>query len=86
MIRINIHEAKTHLSRYLKRFAEGESFMICKRNRPIAELCPLSSPIREKRPMGLDKGRFEVGPELFEPLPDDLLDAFDATPTRKPPP
>ncbi len=84
MIRINIHEAKTHLSRYLKRVAEGERVIVCNRNRAIAELHPVRTPIKEKRPMGLDEARFEVGPEFFEPLPDDLLDAFEATPARRP--
>jgi hypothetical protein len=37
MIRLNIHEAKTHLSRYLDRLAKGEKIMLCKRNVPITE-------------------------------------------------
>ena len=36
MIRLNIHEAKTHLSRYLARLAEGELILLCKRNVPVA--------------------------------------------------
>lgn len=76
MIQVNIHEAKTHLSRYLERVAAGESVIICKHNRPIAELRPLRQARKEKRPMGLDKGRFEVGPEFFEPLPDDVIEGF----------
>ena len=76
MIRVNIHEAKTHLSRYLQRVAEGESVIICKRNIPVAELRPIRRPEKELRPVGLDKGKFEVGPEFFEPLPDDILRGF----------
>ena len=76
MIRVNIHEAKTHLSRYLERVAEGESIVICKRNNPVAELRPIAKPEKKLRPVGLAKGQFEVGPEFFEPLPDDILKGF----------
>ena len=77
MIRVNIHEAKTHLSRYLQRVAEGESVIICKRNNPVAELRPIRQPAKELRPVGLDKGKFEVEPEFFLPLPDDILKGFN---------
>ena len=77
MIRVNIHEAKTHLSRYLQRVAEGESVIICKRNIPVAELRPITEQPKKLRPIGLDKGKFEVGPEFFLPLPDDILRAFN---------
>ena len=77
MIRVNVHEAKTHLSRYLERVAGGESVIICKRNIPVAELRPIVQPEKKLRPIGLDRGKSEVGPEFFEPLPDDLLRAFD---------
>lgn len=77
MIRLNIHEAKTHLSRYLDRLADEEVIVLCKRNVPIAEIRPLPPKRKEPRPIGLAKGRFEVGSEFFEPLPDDMLDAFE---------
>ena len=76
MIRVNIHEAKTHLSATWSEWAEGESVVICKRNIPVAELRPIVQPEKELRPIGLDKGKFEVGPEFFEPLPDDILKGF----------
>lgn len=43
MIKVNIHEAKTHLSRYLERLSEGERIVLCKRNVPIAEIRPLKN-------------------------------------------
>ena len=49
MIRVNVHEAKTHLSRYLERVAEGESVVICKRNIPVAELRPIVQPEKKLR-------------------------------------
>lgn len=77
MIRLNIHEAKTHLSRYLERLVKGETIILCKRNIPIAEIRPIR-PLREhKRPLGLAKGEFEVTDAFFEPLPEDILSAFD---------
>jgi prevent-host-death family protein len=77
MIKLNIHEAKTHLSRYLERVAAGEVIVLCKRNVPIAELRPLPAPRTEPRPVGLARGRFTVPDEFFEPLPDDLVEAFE---------
>lgn len=40
MIKLNIHEAKTHLSRYLPALERGETILLCKRNIPIAEIRP----------------------------------------------
>jgi prevent-host-death family protein len=73
MIRINISEAKTHFSRYLKRVLQGESVILCKRNVPIAEIRPLPKP----RSIGLAKGMFEIPDEFFEPLPEELERAFE---------
>jgi antitoxin (DNA-binding transcriptional repressor) of toxin-antitoxin stability system len=78
MIKLNVHEAKTHLSRYLKRLEEdGEVIVLCRRNVPIAEIRPIPAQPRKPRPIGLAKGQFEVGPAFFEPLPEDLLRAFE---------
>lgn len=77
MIRLNIHEAKTHLSRYLKRLEQGETILLCKRNVPIAEIRPLPGQRDQPRLIGLARGEFEVSPEFFDPLPEELLDAFE---------
>ena len=78
MIKLNVHEAKTHLSRYLKRMEEeGEIIVLCRRNIPVAEIRPLPARPLQPRPIGLAEGQFEVGPEFFEPLPDEVLRAFD---------
>jgi antitoxin (DNA-binding transcriptional repressor) of toxin-antitoxin stability system len=77
MIKLNIHEAKTHLSAYLAKLEEGETILLCKRNVPIAEIRPLPRKPKEPRPIGLAKGRFEVPDSFFEPLPDNLLDLFE---------
>lgn len=76
-VRLNIHEAKTHLSRYLKRLTTGGRIILCRRNMPVAEIRPLAQARRRKaRPIGLEKGRFTVPPAFFEPLPEEILDAF----------
>lgn len=76
-IQINIHEAKTHLSRYLADLREGETIVLCRRNTPVAEIRPLAVPTTEARPIGLGKGVFSVPDTFFEPLPDELLAAFE---------
>ena len=77
MIRLNIHEAKTHLSRYLDELAKGEIIILCKRNIPIAEIRPIHPQRKDHRPLGLARGEFEVTPEFFEPLPDEILASFN---------
>ena len=77
MIRINIHEAKTHLSRYLNRVAAGETILLCKRNRPVAEIRPIRARRTTPRPIGLAQGRFTVPASFFEPLPEAELAAWE---------
>ena len=76
MIRLNIHEAKTHLSRYLDRLAEGETIILCKRNVPIAEIRPIAPERKFHRPIGLAKDELKIPPDFFEPLPDEIVDSF----------
>jgi antitoxin (DNA-binding transcriptional repressor) of toxin-antitoxin stability system len=77
MIRLNIHEAKTHLSRYLARLMKGETIILCRRNVPIAEIRPLPVTPRRPRPIGLAKGKFKVTRKFLAPLPEDVLSAFE---------
>jgi antitoxin (DNA-binding transcriptional repressor) of toxin-antitoxin stability system len=76
MIDVNVHEIKARLSEYLARVEGGEVVRICRRNVPVAELRALPGPPREGRAPGLARGRFEVPPSFFQPLPDELLNAF----------
>ena len=77
MMIVNIYEAKAKLSEFLDLAARGERVLICKRNRPIAELRAVESARTEPRPIGLAQGQMAVPDSFFQPLPDDLLDAFD---------
>lgn len=76
MIRINMSQLKTHLSRYLANLAEGETILLCKRNVPIAEIRRLPCKRKTARPIGLAKGAFEIPESFFEPLPDDISAPF----------
>lgn len=76
MIRLNIADAKTHLSRHLERVEQGETIILCRRNVPIAEIHPLPQPPSKPRPVGIDRGMV-IPPQFFEPLPDELLHAFE---------
>jgi antitoxin (DNA-binding transcriptional repressor) of toxin-antitoxin stability system len=76
MIQINVHEAKTHLSRYLADLEKGETIVLCRRNQPVAELRPISRKKMEQRPIGLAKGTFTVPDSFFDDLPDETIVLF----------
>ena len=69
---VTIHEAKTHLSRLLKKAARGEEIIIARGSKPVARLVPVGTAGGQRRPGSL-KGSLSIGPEFFEPLPDDEL-------------
>jgi prevent-host-death family protein len=62
---VNIHEAKTHLSRLIERVARGETFVIAKAGRPMVKLVPIGTtqPAAPKR-LGFLKGEFKVPPDF----------------------
>lgn len=70
---VNVHEAKTHLSRLLERVEQGEEIVIARNNRPIARLVAHTG--TERRPGSL-QGRLRIGEDFDDPLPDELIDAF----------
>lgn len=73
---VNIHAARTHLSRLVDAAANGEEIVIARAGKPVASLVPLAAP-RKKRVLGTMAGMFNM-PEGFDaPLPDDLLDLFE---------
>ena len=77
VIRLNIHEAKTHLSRYLDRLLKGETILLCKRNVPIAEIKALPPARTSRRAIGKYRGKLKVPASFFAPLPDDVLALFE---------
>lgn len=76
MIKLNINEAKTHLSEYVARVERGETVILCRRNQPVAELKPLQQRRTDARPIGLAAGEFEIPKAFFDPLPAELEAAF----------
>jgi len=73
---VNIHEAKTHLSRLLERVRLGEDVVIAKAGHPIARLTPIEPPQAPRKP-GSAKGKVVIAPDFDDPLPDDLLAEFE---------
>ena len=82
MIMVNIFEVKAKLSEYLEAVSRGERVMICKRNRPIAELRPVDATPAARR-LGTAIGSVTMPPSFFEPLPDDVLDSFEGRPPKQ---
>jgi prevent-host-death family protein len=72
---VNVHEAKTHLSRLLERAHAGEEIMLAKAGKPYARLMPLAADASGRQP-GRIKGKVEAA--FFEPLPEAELDAWDS--------
>ena len=76
MIVVNVFEAKAKLSEFLDVAARGERVLICRRNRPIAELTGVAAARTEPRPIGLGRGQVHIPDSFFEPLPDQFVDTF----------
>jgi prevent-host-death family protein len=75
MSEVTIHEAKTHLSRLLRRVSAGETIVIMRGRKPVARLAPLES--RTSRELGFDKGTVKVAADFDAPLPEDVLRDFE---------
>jgi prevent-host-death family protein len=65
---VNVHDAKTHLSRLLERVERGEEIVIARSGKPVARLIPLDA-VDRRRPLGRDRGKIWMSDDLDEPLP-----------------
>ncbi|TAK22553.1 MAG: type II toxin-antitoxin system Phd/YefM family antitoxin [Chloroflexota bacterium] len=72
---INIHEAKTHLSRLVERAAAGEEIIIAKAGRPMARLMPLKS-LEPRRPLGGMEGLIWMSDDFDAPMDPEWLAMF----------
>jgi prevent-host-death family protein len=72
---VNIHEAKTHLSRLVERVEAGEEVVIARAGRPVARLIPFRQRTEPRRP-GAWRGRVQLASD-FDAPDDELLDAFE---------
>lgn len=74
-ITVNVHEAKTHLSRLLDQAHAGEEIILAKAGKPYARLVPLAPTPAQRRP-GRLHGQLDTA-RFFEPLPAEELDAWE---------
>jgi antitoxin (DNA-binding transcriptional repressor) of toxin-antitoxin stability system len=81
MIQVDIFQIQADLAHYLEQVARGETIVVTRDDEPIAEFRPVSAAQKKPRPLGLGKGLGTISPKFFEPLPDDLLDAFYGAPS-----
>ena len=72
---VNIHDAKTHLSKLLERVALGEEVIIAKAGKPVAKLVAIESE-RPRFKLGFAKGVFVVPDDFNDPLPNEVIDLF----------
>lgn len=73
---INIHEAKTHLSRIVDEVAAGAEVIIAKAGKPMARLTPIAG-VRRAKKLGLLKGKIKVPDDFNLPLPEDVITSFE---------
>jgi prevent-host-death family protein len=77
MVTVNIHQAKTNLSRLLSQVELGEEIVIANRGVPIAKLVPFQASSNRRESLGIDQGRFVVPEDFNASLPDEILAAFE---------
>lgn len=76
MTEVNIHEAKTHLSKLLHRVMAGEEIIISKAGVPVARIVPIVHKVK-KRVAGSARGKIKMAPDFDASLPEDILDDFE---------
>ena len=77
MVTVNVHEAKTHLSRLLAQVEAGEDVVIARSGKPVARLVQFQK--RGKRQFGSMKGTIELDYSFFDPLPEKELALWEGT-------
>ncbi len=73
MTKVNVHEAKTHLSKLLEKAMNGEEVVIAKAGKPMVRLVPIEP--ENKDWFGMDEGKAWIADD-FDELPDDIMAAF----------
>lgn len=86
MAAVNVYEAKTHLSKLLRRVRAGEEIVIADAGKPIARLVPFDAAVGP-RVLGGDEDAVWIANDFDAPLPDDVVDSFykPTKPKRAPP-
>jgi len=87
MIRLNIHEIKAQLSKYIEMVEGGETVVVCKRNLPVAEIRPIGKTEKRTPVLGWAEGQGRIRPSFQRPLSDEELRSWEegaeADPLRK---
>jgi prevent-host-death family protein len=73
---VNLHAAKTHLSRLVDEAANGEEIVIAKAGKPMVRLVPATSALRRRASFGSMKGKIWISDDFDAPLPDEILRGF----------
>ena len=73
---VTIHKAKTELSRLIEKACRGEEIVIARGKKPVVRLVAIADSKPQRKPGAL-RGKLKVGPEFFEPLPADELEAWE---------
>lgn len=73
---VNIHQAKTNLSKLVDAVMHGEEFIIAKAGKPAARLVPITLAKTIRKPGAL-KGKIKISADFDAPLPEELLDQFE---------
>ena len=76
MTTVSVYDARAALSRLIKRALEGEDIVITSKGKPTVRLVPVEAEPPTQRQLGQLQGYMTVPDSFFEPLPDDILDAF----------
>ncbi len=76
MITVNIHQAKTHFSKFIDAVMHGDEVIIAKAGKPVARLVSIVAVKPKRKPGGL-KGKIKIARDFNAPLPDDLLRQFE---------
>jgi len=77
MAQVSIEDIQRDLSVYLQRVEAGETLVIVREGKPVAEVKPVAPRVETLRPFGLCAGEFTVPDDFDAPLPEDILDAFE---------
>ena len=81
MSKINIHNAKTNLSRLIEKAAKGDEVIISRAGEPVAKLVPIK-PVTPRRRKGLLKNKIRIRPSFYKPLPEEVIAAFEGKTTK----
>jgi antitoxin (DNA-binding transcriptional repressor) of toxin-antitoxin stability system len=79
MTQVSVEEIQQNVSAFLQRVEAGETLLIVRTGKPIAEIKPVVAPPEALRPFGLCAGAFTVPEDFDAPLPEDILNAFEGT-------